>query len=151
MSPECTTTVTTEEGSYNRPCAVLECRVNVTCSGTLTDFKHDEARPGQYPVTFSNRMQDKEAHPGFLSKESIFQVAEACARVVSAPSSRTKHVACEGLLTGSGTRRLLYLQLHSLPALFSLVVCQSRCANTLPFSHRSIASAHDSYCKEHSR
>lgn len=127
-----------------------QCRVSVTCSGMLTDFEHVEARPGRYPVTFSNTVQDKETHPGLLSKESVFQVAEACARVVSAPSSRTKHVACAGLLTGSGTRRLLYLQLHSLPAVFSLVVRQSRCADTLPFTHRSIDFAHDSCCKEHS-
>ncbi len=81
-------------------------------------------------VTFSNRMQDKKAHPGLLSKESVFQVAEACARVVSAPSSRTKHVASAGLLKSAETRRLLYLQLHSLPAEVSLVVCQSRRVQT---------------------
>ncbi len=76
-------------------------------------------------------MQDKKPHPGFLSKESVFQVAEACARVVSAPSSRTKHVACAELLRGAGTRRLLYLQLHSLPAEVSLVVRQSHRVQTV--------------------
>jgi len=106
----------------------------VTCSGTLTDSKHDEARAGRYSVTFSNRMQDKKAHPGLLSKECVFQVAEACARVVSAPSSRTKHVACAELLRGAGTTRLLYLQLHSLPGSQPGCLSVTSCADTLPFT-----------------
>ena len=96
----------------------------------LTDFEDDEARPGRYPVTFSNRMQDKKAHPGLLSKESVFQVAEDCARVVSAPSSRTKHVASAGLLKARRQDGCCTLQLHSLPAEVSLVVCQSRRVQT---------------------
>ena len=115
----------------------------------LTDFEDDEARPGRYPVTFSNRMQDKKAHPGLLSKESVFQVAEACARVVSAPSSRTKHVASAGLLKarrqdGCCTCSCTACPRKSAWLSVSHVVCR------LPFTHQSIDCAHNSHCKEHS-